>query len=372
MFLQRLNISNYKNYREVSIDFSAKINCFIGNNGAGKTNLLDAIYYLSFCKSYFNGIDSQNICHNEDFFAIHGRYDSVVNHDGADLVSCTLKRNDRKTIKYNKKEYTRFAEHIGKIPLVMVSPYDIDLINEGSEFRRRYFDSVLSQFDKSYLNDIVQYQKILMQRNALLKKFAETRTFDLGSLQIWDDQLVALGIRIHDKRKIFLEDFQPIIQHFFEVISGGSEKISIKYESQLFKGSFSSLLNQAMDNDRNAQYSTVGIHKDDYLFLMDDFPLKRYGSQGQQKTFLVSLKLAQFETTTQIVKVKPILLLDDIFDKLDDKRVSALINLVGKNSFGQVFITDTQSERISSIFNDFNIDHAIFDVSNSAVTPYNR
>lgn len=369
MFLQRLQIVNYKNYREVAIDFSSKVNCFVGNNGAGKTNLLDAIYYLSFCKSYFNGVDSQNICHDLDFFALHGRYVSLADQESTDLVSCILKRNDRKVIKFNKKEYTRFADHIGKIPLVMVSPYDVDLINEGSEFRRKYFDSVLSQFDKSYLNDIVQYQKILLQRNALLKKFGETRTFNLPSLQIWDDQMVVLGKRIHEKRKTFLEEFQPIIQRFFEVISGGTEMISVKYESQLYKDDFANLLQSACENDRHAQYSTVGIHKDDYSFLMDGYPLKRYGSQGQQKTFLVALKLAQFETTTNVAKVNPILLLDDIFDKLDDKRVGALINLVGNNAFGQVFITDTQSERISSIFNTHSIDHAIFNVSSSAITP---
>lgn len=370
MFLQRLHISNFKNYRDLEIDFSSKINCFVGNNGSGKTNLLDAIYYLSFCKSYFNGVDGQNISHDLDFFALHGKYSSQLVNDSSDLISITLKRNDRKVIKLNKKEYTRFAEHIGKIPLVMVSPYDIDLINEGSEFRRKYFDSVLSQFDKNYLNDIVHYQKVVLQRNALLKNFAENRMFNMPSLKIWDDQMIVLGRRIHEKRKQFLDDFQPIIQKFFDTISENTEKISIKYESQLFKDDFETLLNNALENDRNAQYSTVGTHKDDYLFMMDGFPLKRYGSQGQQKTFLVALKLAQFESTTNIKQVKPILLLDDIFDKLDNARVTALINLVGNDSFGQVFITDTQAERIVSIFNDFNIEHSIFTISNAELTPF--
>lgn len=370
MFLQKLQLSNFKNYQDLEIEFSSKINCFVGDNGSGKTNLLDAIYYLSFCKSYFNGIDSQNIHHGLDFFAIHGRYISISD-ESSDMVSCILKRNERKVLKINKKEYTRLADHIGKIPLVMVSPYDVDLINEGSEFRRKYFDSVLSQFDKNYLNDIVQYQKILLQRNALLKRFAETYTFDYPSLQLWDDQIINTGRRIHEKRKQFLEEFQPIIQHYFKEISGGAENITIHYESQLMKKDFTTLLKDAVENDRMAQYSTVGIHKDDYFFLMDDFPLKRFGSQGQQKTFLVALKLAQFESTTKIKNIKPILLLDDIFDKLDDKRVGYLINMVGNNNFGQVFISDTQTERISSIFSKFHIEHSIFAISNASITPLN-
>lgn len=370
MFLQKLQLSNYKNYEDLEIDFSSKINCFVGENGSGKTNLLDAIFYLSYCKSYFNGIDSQNIRHDHDFFAIHGRYLSFSN-ENSDTISCILKRNERKILKINKKEYPRLSDHIGTIPLVMVSPYDIDLINEGSEFRRKYFDSVLAQFDKNYLNDIVQYQKILQQRNALLKKFAEMHTYDAASMDLWDDQMVAVGIRIHQKRKQFLIDFQPIIQHYFEEISGGVEKISIRYESQLLKTDFALLLKKAKDNDLSSQHTTVGIHKDDYFFLMDDYPLKRFGSQGQQKTFLVALKLAQFESTTNIKKTKPILLLDDIFDKLDNNRVGYLINLVGNNNFGQVFISDTQTERISQIFSSFNIDHSIFTISNAVVTPLN-
>jgi DNA replication and repair protein RecF len=371
MFLQKIQVSNYKNYAQLDIEFSSKINCFVGDNGSGKTNLLDAIYYLSYCKSYFNGIDSQNIFHDLGFFAIHGNYVSLTDQS-SDFISCVLKRNERKVVKINKKEYQKLSDHIGKIPLVMVSPYDVDLINEGSEFRRKYFDSVLAQFDKLYLDDLVQYQKILLQRNALLKSFAENKRFDPNALVIWDDQMVNVGERIHQKRKQFLNEFQPIIQKYFNLISGGAEQISVKYESQLTNNDFYILLKKALDNDRNAQYSTVGIHKDDYFFLMDDYPLKRFGSQGQQKTFLVALKLAQFESTMQIKKVKPILLLDDIFDKLDDNRVGLLINLVGNDTFGQVFISDTQSERISLIFNEFSIDHSIFQIKNAAIIPLNQ
>jgi DNA replication and repair protein RecF len=251
----------------------------------------------------------------------------------------------------------------------MVSPYDVDLINEGSEFRRKYFDSVLAQFDKFYLDDLVQYQKVLLQRNALLKKFAETKHFSAEELQLWDEQMVAIGNRIHKKRKEFLNEFQPIIQKYFQLISGGVEKISVRYESQLNHGDFELQLKKALETDRMVQYSTVGIHKDDYFFLMDDYPLKRFGSQGQQESLLVALKLAQFESTMEVKSVKPILLLDDIFDKLDDQRVGRLINLVGNDTFGQVFITDTQTERISSIFNKFKIDHSIFLISEASVTP---
>lgn len=368
MFLKRLQISNFKNYHALDVSFSSKINCFVGNNGSGKTNILDAVYYLSYCKSYFNGVDSQNICHDLDYFTIHGTYISQ-DEENPDLVSCILKRNERKIIRFNKKEYSRMADHIGKIPLVMVSPYDADLINEGSEYRRKYFDSVLSQFDKQYLDDLIHYQKILMQRNSLLKSFAENRRFDVEALQLWDDQMIPIAVRIHNKRMAFLKEFHPIIQKYFALISGEAEQISVRYESQLSQGDYALLLKNAMEADRAAQYSTVGIHKDDYLLLMDDYPLKRFGSQGQQKTYLVALKLAQFESTMLIKKLKPILLLDDIFDKLDDNRVVLLINLVGNDTFGQVFITDTQSERIRSIFNKYNIDHSIFEISHAEVTP---
>ena len=360
MFLQKLSLTNFKNYSEAEFSFSEKINCFIGDNGAGKTNILDAIYYLSFCKSYFNSIDTQNILFHQPFFAIHGNY--VRNSEKKDLITCIQKRNSRKQFKLNKKEYSRLADHIGQFPLVMISPYDRDLINDGSEIRRKYIDGVISQFDKFYLDDLLNYNKVLAQRNALLKKFAENRYFDNAVLDIWNEQMIKLGNRIHEKRKNFLTEFAPIFQHYFEFISLGKEVVTISYESQLTNNKFDKLLNESLEKDRMFRYSTVGIHKDDLDFRILDYPIKKFGSQGQQKSFVIAIKLAQFEYTKNIKGFKPVLLFDDIFDKLDDSRVEQLIKLVSENNFGQVFITDTQHQRIERVFNTIKIDHEIFEI----------
>jgi len=360
MYLQKLKLANFKNYIQAELDFSEKINCFVGDNGSGKTNLLDAIHYLSFCKSYFNPIDSQNILHEEPFFASHGTY--VKNADQKDQISCIQKRNQKKQFKLNNKLYERLADHIGLYPLVMISPYDRDMINSGSEIRRKYIDSVISQFDKIYLDDLINYNKALTQRNALLKQFAEKRYFDKSSLEIWDEQMIRLGELIHQKRQEFLKKFIPIFQKYFEFVTGGREKVGIDYESQLNTGDFKQQLENVISRDKSVQYSTTGIHKDDIVFDINGYPVKKFGSQGQQKSFVVAVKLAQFDYTKQIKGFKPVLLLDDIFDKLDDFRVEQLIKLVSENSFGQVFITDTQNERIARIFKTINIDHKIYKI----------
>jgi len=361
MYLQKLSVNNFKNYTEAELSFSEKLNCFIGGNGEGKTNLLDAIYYLSFCKSYFNPVDSQNILHEAPFFAIHGVYYTTKN-EKSKTVSCILKRNQRKQFKLNKKEYERLADHIGMFPLVMVSPYDRDLINSGSELRRKFVDSVISQFDKVYLDHLMNYNRVLSQRNALLKRFAETRSFDYSALEIWDEQLTNLGQVIFNIRKEFLEKFAEIFQYYFEFISGGKEKVSITYSSQLEDGNLKDLLFASQDRDRALRYTTAGTHKDDLVFLINGYPVKKFGSQGQQKSFVIAIRLAQFEYTKNIKGYKPILLLDDIFDKLDNSRVEQIIKLVSNNSFGQVFITDTQRERIEHIFNTVDIEHKIFEI----------
>lgn len=361
MHLHKLTLHNFKNYPEADFVFQGRINCFVGNNGVGKTNLLDAIHYLSFCKSYFNPSDMQNIRHEADFFAIHGYY--YRQNDTVEQLQCIQKRHLRKKFLYNKKEYDRLADHIGQFPLVMISPADRDLINEGSDVRRRYIDSVISQFDKLYLDDLINYNKALNQRNALLKSFAERRYFDPESIEIWNDQMVTLGTNLFRRRETFLGEFIPLFQHYFRYISGGKEDVSMNYQSQLLGGSFGDLIHQAVERDRAAQYSTVGIHKDDLEFLLDGYPLKRYGSQGQQKSFVIAVKLAQFEYTRNVNGFKPILLLDDIFDKLDDHRVQQVIRLVNENSFGQVFITDTQEENIRKIFDPLAIDFEIFRIS---------
>jgi DNA replication and repair protein RecF len=360
MFLEHLKIINFKNYSETDFDFSNKINCFIGNNGAGKTNILDAIHYLSFCKSYFNPIDQQNIMHEAPFFAIHGIYQK--NGNGGEQVSCIQKRSAKKQFKRNNKEYERLSDHIGLFPLVMISPNDRDLINEGSEVRRKYIDSVISQFDKIYLDDLINYNKALLQRNMLLKKFAESHYFDSATLEIWDEQLIRYGEKIHSKRKEFISDFMSLFQHYFEYITNGKEKVDIQYVSQLNDRSLEELLSASLENDRFTRYTNSGVHKDDLNFNIDQFPLKKFGSQGQQKSFVVAIKLAQFDYTRNINGFKPILLLDDIFDKLDDIRVKQIVRLVSQNSFGQTFITDTRQERVEHIFEGVSIDHKLFKI----------
>ena len=367
MYLQKLTSSNFKNYNEADLTFSDKINCFVGDNGSGKTNILDAIYYLSFCKSYFNSVDTQNILHEADFFVVHGSYQNQENTD--DKVSCVQKRNKKKKFSFNKENYKRLADHIGKIPLVMISPYDRDLINDGSEARRKYIDGVIAQFDKVYLNNLLDYNKVLLQRNTLLKSFSESGYFDETSLEIWNQKLVSLGKQLFKTRIAFLTEFNPLFNEYYQYLSGGNEQVEIVYESQLNLMPFTDLLKQALEKDRMLRYTTTGIHKDDLLFRMDGYPVKKYGSQGQQKSFVIAIKLAQFEYTRRIRNFKPILLFDDIFDKLDDKRVQQIVQLVSENNFGQVFITDTQKKRIATIFNQTKIDHKVFEVEAGTVKP---
>ena len=362
MYLEKLTLTNFKNYREVSLEFSDKINCFIGDNGSGKTNLLDAIHYLSFCKSAFNPVDMQNVRHGEDFFSIHGTF--MKNGDVPDLVSCIQKVNQRKVFKINQKEYDRLADHIGLYPLVMVSPYDRDLINAGSEVRRKYLDGVISQFDRAYLDDLISYNKALAQRNALLKQFADTHRFSLEVLSVWDRQLAEYGHRIFKKRAAFLEEFIQVFQQYYAFISKEKEEVGLLYISQLFDNDLDQLLAVTVDRDRALRFTTQGIHKDDLELVISGHPLKKFGSQGQQKSFVIAVKLAQFEYTRNIKGFKPILLFDDIFDKLDDKRVRQIISLVSENSFGQVFITDTQRSRIEKLFEVVTTDHRIFEISN--------
>lgn len=365
MYLKELRLANFKNCESAELVFSEKLNCFVGLNGAGKTNILDSIYYLSFCKSFFSSVDKQNIRHEQDFFSIHGTYsfDDKENES----VSCVQKRDSKKSFKFNKKEYDRLSDHIGKFPLVMISPYDRDLINDGSELRRKFIDGVISQFDPQYLNALLKYNRALLQRNMQLRQFAESRHFDRALLQLWDDQLCGCATEIHRKRHTFLEEFHPIFQHYYEVVSGGREQVEVTYSSKLDQKPLSQLLEESLQQDSYSCYTNVGIHKDDLEFCLDGHPLKKFGSQGQQKSFVVSIRLAQFEYNYQKIGYKPILLLDDIFDKLDDQRVKKLVRLVGDNHFGQVFITDTQQQRIEQLFDDTNINHKIFEVDSGHV-----
>lgn len=368
MFIRELSVINYKNLVQAELTFSRKLNCFIGNNGVGKTNLLDSIYYLSFCKSYFNMPDSQNIRHSEDFFVLHGKYQrSGENED----IYCGFKTGQKKRFRRDKKEYERLSDHIGLLPLVMISPADAVLIQGGSEERRRFMDSVISQFDHSYLESLVKYNRALLQRNNLLKSFTANHSFDPDSLEVWDAQLLTLGEKIFEKRKKFIGELMPVFQYYYEIISMGNEKVSLEYNSRLNEKDFDSLLKEALQKDRLLQYTTAGIHKDDLDLKLGDYPIKRLGSQGQNKTYLIALKLAQFDFVRSVNSLKPILLLDDIFDKLDSERVEQIVKLVSGENFGQIFITDTNREHLSGIIREAGgEDYKIFRVENGQIVEY--
>lgn len=366
MYLKELKLSNFKNCQSAELSFSEKINCFVGLNAAGKTNILDSIYYLSFCKSYFSSTDRQNIKHGEDFFAIHGEFQFDNNEEHT--ISCIQKNASKKSFRCDKKEYERLADHIGKIPLVMISPYDGDLINGGSELRRKFIDGVISQFDAVYLNSLLNYNKALQQRNKQLKFFLENKVWDGTLLEIWNHQLIQTAVPIYEKRKSFLEAFIPVFQRYYEMVSSTNEIVSIKYNSSLNDNSYEDLLNESLNHDRFSAYTNVGIHKDDLIFLIDNHPVKQFASQGQQKSFVIAIKLAQFDFYYKKIGYKPILLLDDIFDKLDDSRVEQLVKLVGSDHFGQVFITDTQKQRVKFLMDNTVVNHKIFKVNKGIIT----
>ena len=346
MHLQKITLVNFKNFESQSFDFEDKINCFVGNNGVGKTNVLDAIYYLSFAKSYFNPVAIQNIKHGQEFFMIQGEY---LLEDKIATVVCSLKRGSKKVLKKNGKVYEKFSDHIGHLPLVIISPADRDLIIEGSDTRRKFIDNVISQSDKEYLQIILKYNKVLAQRNSLLKYFAANRTFDALNLKVYDEQLKTYGSVIFEKRTAFLDAFIPIFRERYQSISNSKEIVDMFYKSQLKEGNILDLLEKNLERDRVLQYTSVGTHKDDLTFEINGYPVKKFGSQGQQKSYLIALKLAQFDFMKSKSNVKPILLLDDIFDKLDDLRVEQLINLVNNDHFGQLFISDTHEERTEEV-----------------------
>ena len=346
MHLKKLSLFNYKNFSEANFEFDSKINCFVGKNGIGKTNVLDAIFQLANGKSYFNPVAVQNIKHGEEFFVIDGEFEK---NERIEQIICSIKKGSKKILKRNGKPYEKFSEHIGFIPLVIISPADNDLITDGSETRRKFLDTVISQLDATYLNQLIVYQKVLAQRNALLKYFALNMVFDADNLSIYNEQLAALGAKIFEKRKVFIADFVPIFnKHHFQ-ISEGAEAVQLVYESQLFDSSTLDLLQHCLAKDRALQYTTGGVHKDDLLFQIDGFAIKKFGSQGQQKSFLIALKLAQFEFVKKRSGEKPMLLLDDIFDKLDETRVSKIVAMVNNDDFGQLFISDTHQERTENI-----------------------
>ncbi|MFY0604163.1 MAG: DNA replication and repair protein RecF [Flavobacteriaceae bacterium] len=359
MYLKKISILNFKNITTKTFDFHEKINCFVGDNGIGKTNVLDAIYYLSFAKSYFNPVAVQNIKHGESFFVLDGDY---VIDDRSEKIICSLKKGQKKILKRNGKAYEKFSDHIGQFPLVIISPADRDLVTEGSDTRRKFIDGAISMQDKAYLKDLVVYHKVVSQRNALLKYFAANRTFDALNLKVYDEQMADLCEKIFIKRKEFLLKFTPIFNRKYKMISGNREQVNLHYKSQLHDSNIEELLSNAVEKDRMLQYTTVGIHKDDLSFNIGNYPIKKFGSQGQQKSYLIALKLAQFEFLKQQSNLVPILLLDDIFDKLDESRVGQIIDLVNDDEFGQIFITDTHRERTERVIQNTNESYEIFNL----------
>lgn len=359
MYLKKISLFNYKNFSEANFEFDSKINCFVGKNGIGKTNVLDAIYHLAIGKSYFNPLAVQNIRHGEEFFVVDGEFEKAARNE---QIVCSLKKGQKKILKRNGKQYDKFSDHVGFIPLVIISPADRDLIVEGSETRRKFIDSVISQLDPTYLQQLIQYQKIIVQRNALLKYFALNRVFEKDTLQIYNEQLEGLGQPIFEKRKQFLSDFISIFNQYHQAITNSSETVQLVYESQLFEKDLLALLEENLPKDRILQYTSAGVHKDDLSFEIDHYPIKKFGSQGQQKSFLIALKLAQFEFVKKQSGEKPILLFDDIFDKLDETRVEKIIEMVNNDDFGQLFISDTHPERTEAIVKSTHQSYKIFNL----------
>lgn len=364
MYIKEISILNFKNLKDVQISFSARLNCLIGNNGAGKTNLMDAIYYLSFCKSFFNASDQLNIMHHEDFFLINGIYKRL---DSKEFVSCALQKGQKKQFKRNSKIYSKLADHIGLLPLVMITPADMNLITGGSAERRKFMDGVISQYDSNYLDDLIQYNRAVFQRNSLLRQFASDSYFDRELLSVWDSRLIEYGSRIHQKRCNFIKGLIPVFQKYYSFISMENEKVELVHQSDLYTSNFELLLKENIEKDRSFQYTTTGIHRDDLLFNISRYPIKKLGSQGQKKTYLVALKMAQFQFIAGISDMKPILLLDDIFDKLDRNRVEQIIKLVIGDQFGQIFITDTNRSHLDGILKEMTSDYQIFEVKSGSI-----
>ena len=369
MILEKLSLINYKNITEATLELSPKINCFIGQNGVGKTNVLDAIYYLSFCHSANNPIDSQVIRHGEEFFMIEGEYSGQLTVDSYDYlklsVSCGMKRGQKKHFKRNKKEYKRLSEHIGLIPIVVVSPSDTLLIEGGSEERRRLMDMVISQYDSTYIEALNRYNKALQQRNTMLKAEEDP---DIDVISIWEEQMASAGEHIYKCRDAFVKEMVPIFQRYYETISGNQEKVALNYISHCQRGPLLEVIQRDRFKDRAVGYSLHGVHRDDLEFMLGDHLMKREGSQGQNKTFVISLKLAQFDFLKRTnSKTTPLLLLDDIFDKLDARRVEQIVNLVAGDEFGQIFITDTNRDHLDQILSASSHDYRIFHVDNGDI-----
>ena len=369
MHLKKLILTNFKNYELGELEFSPKINCFVGNNGVGKTNILDAIHYLSLTKSFFNSIDSISVKHGEDYFIVQGTF---IREEEEDNIYCAFQKQKQKLLKRNGKEYQKLSDHVGRYPVVMISPADSALVTEGSEDRRKFMNKIVSQYNTGYLDSVLKYSKAVQQRNKLLKDFKTAGRFDSDMLSVWDAQLVKYGEYVFSERGILVNELIPVFQEYYEMISNGKEEVRLHYQSQLAEGNFAEMLLSSINKDRFLEYTTTGIHKDDLLLEMDGFPVKSLGSQGQQKSYLVALKLAKFDYIKRKAGFSPILLLDDIFDKFDAERVEQIIKLVGNHRFGQIFITDTHQSRLQDILFSHNIDFKLFRISDNKVSEFSQ
>ena len=368
MILENISILNYKNIKGVNLDLSPKINCLIGHNGVGKTNFLDAIYYLSFCRSANNPIDSQIIMHDENFFMLEGNY--RTEQGDIENIYCGMKRGTKKHFKRNKKEYKRLSQHIGLVPLIYVSPSDSSLIEGGSEERRRLMDVVISQYDHSYIELLSNYNKALQQRNALLKMEEEP---DSSLLDIWEQEMARNGELLFQKRLAFVDELVPVFQQIYQQISGQREIVSLRYISHCQRGPLLDVIQRDRFKDRAVGYSLHGVHRDDLEMLIGDFQMKREGSQGQNKTFVLALKLAQFDFLRRTSSTTtPLLLLDDIFDKLDAQRVESIVQLVSGDNFGQIFITDTNRDHLDKILSKSDGEYKIFTVEGGDIELMNN
>jgi len=359
VFLKKISIINYKNILDKEYELDPKINCFVGDNGVGKTNILDAVYHLSMGKSYFNVKNDQLINRGKDYMLVDGVFE--LNNKNESIVF-SLKIGEKKVLKRNGKPYKKFSNHIGLIPVVLISPYDNDLINEGSSERRKFIDSIISQNDKEYLINLIAYTRVIQNRNKLLKQYNRSVDFDLDTIKVYDDQIYKLSEPIFKARDKFIKEFTPLVLEKYKHISDDKEKISIEYKSDLINNHIENLIKDSFQKDVILQYTSVGLHKDDFVFNIDENRIKRFGSQGQQKSFLIALKLAQFDYLKNETGNSPILLMDDVFDKLDLMRVKRIVEIVNSTNFGQLFLSDTDKERIEKVLSSLNLSSKIFEV----------
>ena len=360
--LEKIVISDFRNIQLQEIDFSPNINCISGNNGEGKTNLLDAIYYMSMTKSAFASSDKFNFRHGTEEFSLAGTY--RMPNGLSSRFALKMSSKGEKKVKRDDKFYQKVSEHVGVLPVVMVSPADVSMVSESGDERRRFVNAVLSQMDREYMAAMQQYNRLLLQRNKMLKDAVVDRSL----LEVIDMRMSALAGPVHEARKRFVADLKPIVAEYYKALSGDSEQVDIEYESELSKDSLENILAASFEKDRILKHTTSGIHRDDFVFTMNGHPIRRFGSQGQQKSFLVSLKFAQYEIMKRNYGFAPMLLLDDVFDKLDMGRISNLLQMVASNDFGQIFITDSNKVRMAGIVDRLTQDRAYFETVGGVFT----